>query len=299
MNKEQLAERIGNMDDRLIQEAGQIQDSKRRKSAVIFRRCMAAVAVLALMVCSGAVGAVAFAREVEVEVPARQEAVVIDDIGVTLILPDSWKGHYVVVEGAYGALETPMWEFCSKLAYDAPEAADGTDYRGTLFYVIRYAEYSMSAEEFAEEGIAGMGRYLFSTEAATYALMYTTDVEIDPDDPAQVEEFNALEQTIREIQIVLDGRMDKLTDQMVSMGILEPDMQADDGKNLVWEDRQKIEIDGVTCYAFELRYSDDENINGEMTGRLLSSYAVSEDGMRFYWYNPADDVWEEMVAQGM
>lgn len=207
MNKEQLAERIGNVDDRLIQEAGQIQNSRRENSIVIFRRCMAAVAVMALMVCSGAVGAVAFAREVVVEVPVQQEMVVLEDIGVTLILPDSWKGHYVVVEGVFGPSKTPMWEFCTKLAYDAPEAADGFDYRGTLFYVIQYADYSVSAEEFAEGGLAGMGRYLFSTEEATYALMYTTDVQVDLDDPAQDEEFTSLEPTIRDIQIVLDGRM--------------------------------------------------------------------------------------------
>lgn len=222
MNKEQLAERIGNIDDRLIQETGQTQNPRRRKGNDIFHRLMAVAAVMALMVCSGAVGAVAFAQEIVVEVPVQQETVTFDDIGVTLILPDSWKGHYEVVEGVYGQLETPMWDICSKLAYDAPEAADGTDYTGTLFSVIRYAEYSMSAEEFAEEGIAGIGRYLFSTEDATYALMYTTDVQVDLDDPAQSEEFNSLEQTIRDIQIVLDGQMDKLTDQMVSMGIMEP-----------------------------------------------------------------------------
>lgn len=298
MNKEQLAERIGNIDDSLIQEAGQVQNPGRRNRNLIFRRFMAVAAVMALMVCSGAVGAVAFAREIVVEVPIQQETITFDDIGVTLILPDSWKGHYEVVEGVFGPLETPMWEICAKLAYNAPEAADGSDYRGTLFYVIRYAEYSVSAEEFAGEGIAGMGRYLFSTEDATYALMYTTDVQIDCDDPAQVEEFNSLEHTIKDIQIVLDGQMDKLTDQMVSMGIMEPGMQADDGRNLVWEDRKQVEIGGTLCYAFDLRFSDDEDVNGEMTGRLISSYAVSEDGMKFYWYNPADDVWEEMVSGG-
>lgn len=299
MNKEQLAERIGNIDDRLIQETGQLQDSGRRNGNVIFRRFMAVAAVMVLMVCSGAVGAVAFAREIVVEVPIQQETVTFDDIGVTLILPDSWKGHYEVLEGVFGPQETPMWEICAKLAYNAPEAADGANYTGTLFYVIRDAEYSMSAEEFARESsIAGMGRYLFSTEDATYALMYTTDVQVDLDDPAQVEEFNSLERTIGEIQIVLDGRMDILTDQMVSMGIMEPGMQADDGRSLVWEDRKRVEIEGTACYAFDLRFSDDEDSNGEMTGRLISSYAVSEDGRKFYWYNPADDVWEEMVTGG-
>lgn len=208
MKKEQLAKRIGNIDDCLVQEAGRLQDRGKRRRNDIFRKVLAAAAVLALMVCSGAVGAVAFAQEIVVEVPVQQETVTFEEIGITLILPDSWKGHYEVVEGVYGPQETQMWEFCSKLAYNAPEADDGFNYRGTLFYVIQYTDYSMSAEEFAQEGIAGIGRYLLSTEDATYALMYTSDVQVDLNDPMQDEEFNSLEQTIREIQIVLKGRME-------------------------------------------------------------------------------------------
>lgn len=207
MKKEQLVERIGNIDGRLVQEAGQLQNRGRRSRGSMFRKVLAVAAVMVLMVCSGAVGAVAFAQEIVVEVPVPQETIDIEEIGIALVLPDSWKGHYVVVEGLFGPQETPMWEICAKAAYDAPEAADGFKYRGTLFYVIRYTDYSMSAEEFAEDSLAGMGRYLFSTEDATYALMYTTDVQVDLDDPVQDEEFNALEHTIGEIQIVLKGRM--------------------------------------------------------------------------------------------
>ena len=43
-------------------------------------------------------------------------------------------------------------------------------------------------------------------------------------------------------------------------------------------------------YVFDLRFSDDEDVNGEMAGQLISFYAVSEDGIKFYWYNPADDI---------
>lgn len=52
------------------------------------------------------------------------------------------------------------------------------------------------------------------------------------------------------------------------------------------------EIDGDVCHAFELRYSEDETINGEMAGRLLGIYAVSKDGKKFYQYNMANDTWE-------
>lgn len=90
--------------------------------------------------------------------------------------------------------------------------------------------------------------------------------------------------------------VEELTDQLISMGIVNSGMQADDGKSLVWGDRKEVEIEGTECYALELRYSDDEDINGELAGRLIGSYAVSKDGMEFYQYNPTDDAWEHMLS---
>ena len=57
-----------------------------------FRRFLAAAAVLALMAASFTVGALAFSREV----PVEQETIELPGIGLTLILPDSWKGRYEV-----------------------------------------------------------------------------------------------------------------------------------------------------------------------------------------------------------
>lgn len=54
----------------------------------------------------------------------------------------------------------------------------------------------MSEEEFEQSGIAGIGRYLFATENATYALMYTTDVQYDRNNAEQKEEWNAMEDMI-------------------------------------------------------------------------------------------------------
>ncbi len=90
---------------------------------------------------------------------------------------------------------------------------------------------------------------------------------------------------------------EQLTDQLISIGILNPDMQEDDGKILVWVDRKEVEIEGTECYALDLRYSEDEDINGEMAGRLIGSYAVSKDGTEFYRYNPADDTWEQILSE--
>lgn len=92
------------------------------------------------------------------------------------------------------------------------------------------------------------------------------------------------------MNLIIEG----LAASAISNGIVEPGMQADDGKALVWEGMSEREIDGTECYAFELRYSEDENINGEMAGRLIGIYAVSNDGTKFYQYNMADDTWEQL-----
>ena len=96
MKKEQLAERIGNIDAEFIQDAEHIQNYTKQHQKKVVRRLSVFAAVIALMVCSIGVGAVAFAKETIVEVPAEQEKIVLDKIGLTIILPDEWKGKYGV-----------------------------------------------------------------------------------------------------------------------------------------------------------------------------------------------------------
>ena len=209
MNKKQMAEHIGNMDDKLVQRAENVPNYAALRRQKGLRRLLASAAVFVLMLSSFSVGALAFARETIVEVPVEQEKVVLEEIGLTLILPDSWKGRYEVIEDTFVPYNSAMWEFCVKSVYDARTPTDESGealYRGTLFYVFQLADYSMSAEEFQEtSGIAGIGKYLFATENATYAVMYTSDVQMDPNDPEQVAEWNALEQSMGEIQFVVNN----------------------------------------------------------------------------------------------
>ena len=204
MNKKQLSEHIGNIDDRLVQQAEIIPNyvALHRKKRI--RQLLATAAVLVLMFSSFSVGAIAFAREV----PVEQENVVLDEIGLTLILPDSWKGKYEVIEDVFVPNNSTMWEFCVKSVYDAQAPADESGevlYRGTLFYIFQYTNYSMSAEEFEQSGIAGIGRYLFATENATYVILYTTDLQFDPENSVQMDEFNAMVQSEKEIRFVVDN----------------------------------------------------------------------------------------------
>ena len=61
MKKEQLAERIGNIDAEFIQDAEHIQNYTKQHQKKVVRRLSVFAAVIALMVCSIGVGAVAFA----------------------------------------------------------------------------------------------------------------------------------------------------------------------------------------------------------------------------------------------
>lgn len=96
MKKEQLAEYIGNMDDRFVQQAEHVPNYARQHRQKRLKRFTAIAAVIALMICSFTVGAAAFAKETVIEVPVEQETIEIKEIGLTLILPDSWKGKYAL-----------------------------------------------------------------------------------------------------------------------------------------------------------------------------------------------------------
>lgn len=208
MKKEELYELLGEVNEAYVK--GAEEPMKKQAVRSIWTRIGAIAAVLALMLCSGTVGALAFGRERVVEVPAQAETIEMEELGLTLILPDDWKGRYTVVKDTFQPYGTPMWEVCVKLVYDAKtpmiEGEEDLFYRGTLFTVLQCEDHPMSAQEFEEDsGIAGIGRYLFATENATYAILYASDVQFDPDDPAQGEEYTALARSMKEIGVLVNG----------------------------------------------------------------------------------------------
>lgn len=186
MNKRQLADRIGNIDDHLVEEAGY----RRRKGRGGLRRLLAAVAVAALMMASFTVGALAFSREV----PVEQEIIELPDIGLTLILPDSWKGHYGVEVNGDGSA-------CSVYAKMAHEADSEVGY---LFWVGQAYDEPMTPAELGERSPIPC-RYLFSTANATYSINYASDVEYDPDDPEETQEYLQLWGEKEQIRFLVDG----------------------------------------------------------------------------------------------
>ena len=96
MNQKQLAEHIGNIEDRLVQQAEQIPDYAALRRGRRRRQLLAMAAALVLMVTSFSAGAIAFAREIVVKVPMEQEILMLEGVNLTLIFPDSWAGQYAV-----------------------------------------------------------------------------------------------------------------------------------------------------------------------------------------------------------
>lgn len=56
---------------------------------------------------------------------------------------------------------------------------------------------------------------------------------------------------IKDIRFSVDNVFENITPNAISNGIVESDMEADDGKSLVWEAMSEREIDGNACYTFE------------------------------------------------
>lgn len=191
--------------------AGKQEAPGRRR---IFPRLLAAAVVAALMAASMAVGALAFSTEtvVEVPIPAEQETLRLDELGLTLIFPEDWKGRYEVVPGVFEPYGSPMWTVCVKSIYDAGDADEwGTPYEGMLFVVFQCADVPLSREEFEDSGIGGIGRYLLATEEGTYAILYATDVQFDTSDPEKAEaysgEYNAMAAEMKDIRIVVESAL--------------------------------------------------------------------------------------------
>lgn len=187
MNQRQFADRIGNIDGQLIEEA---RYHRLRKSGG-FQHFLAAAAVAALMVISFTVGALAFGREV----PIEKETIELPGIGLTLILPDSWKG-------AYGVEINEDASQCSVYVKSIREK-DPT-WGGTLFRVDRSYDRPMTPEELYEVSPVDC-RYLFSTAGGTYSMDYASDMQWNIEDPEQEQRYRKMQTEINQIRFVVDN----------------------------------------------------------------------------------------------
>ena len=199
MKKEQLAEFIGNIDDRLVQQAEQIPDYGQQRRRKWIRYIAAAAASIALVVGSFSMGALAFAREVVVEVPVEQETISLEGTGLSMILPEHWRGKYSVVRNGQNYIV-----YSREIRGDASEEMGEFD-RGVLFSIVCYKE-AMTPEQFEDKGYDFVAyRYLLSTKDSTYILCYASDVQWNPEIPEQETEYLGMEEEIKDIKFIVDN----------------------------------------------------------------------------------------------
>ena len=134
-------------------EGKETRQMKTRKFKLV--RLLAVAAVLALMAASMTVGALAFGRETIVEVPVEQETIVMEDIGLTLILPDDWKDRYVIEDTG-----NDEWIIYNKYVYETTQD-DEWGPAGILFWFVKLDEVKSPAQAEADSPVPC--RYLLST----------------------------------------------------------------------------------------------------------------------------------------
>ncbi len=211
MNDRQLSDRIGNIDDRLIEQAQELPQRVKARLSDRARRWAAAAAVVALMSASFGAGALAFGKEtivevevpVEVKVPQEQATVELTDIGITLILPDDWKGRYGVeqigLHDHYSVYSTEVREAFSRWSGSEDEG-------GMLFYILKW-DQQLTEEEWHNPYGAwnySHNRYIMATKDGTYLLYYASDVQYPPD---MEDEYWQMRNEIDQIRFVADGAL--------------------------------------------------------------------------------------------
>ena len=205
MNSRKLADRIGNIDERLVQQAQNLPNYGKRRRNRVIKRIATCAATLVLMVCSFAAGMAVSATEPAVEPgqDSAQETVFLEEIGLTLILPDEWKDNYAVevgeMEGGY------IYTF-----YDSTIHRQGGEWSdfGILFWIGAYGDRPMTAEELEQENLfdgAIPYQYLFSNKNTNYIRTDVTDVQWDPSNPEMEQHYLMLLESIPEIRFILDN----------------------------------------------------------------------------------------------
>lgn len=195
MNKNQLSQHIGNIDDRLVQQAEKIPNYVTQHRQKRFRQLLATAAVFVLMCSSFTVGATVFAREIAVE----QETLELEGVDLTLILPDSWEGQYAVEKmGINYVVYNPQ---IKEAVSDGADILDG----GVLFTIVCYEE-SMTEEQFIENGLDFTAyRYILATSDKTYILHYASDVQYNLADKDQESLYQKMMSEINDVQFVVNN----------------------------------------------------------------------------------------------
>jgi len=195
MKPNQFSHRIGNIEDRLVEQAENVPNFRRKRQNRSLMRVASIAAVLVLMVGSFAVGAIAMAKETIIYVETEQEIIKVGDSGITLILPDTWKDKYGYEysdsQSSYSYLDVYHIATRESLGYD-----------GKLFQVAWVEERYPMDYRYPEPGFT-----IALTETHTYRMIYPSDVQVDINNPEAWAEYDELYADIKNIEIVMTSQM--------------------------------------------------------------------------------------------
>lgn len=182
--------------------------SRQRHNHIIRNRIIPIAAVVALMAVSFIVGAVAINRgpeiiyvgekepetiyvEEKIYVEKEQEIIVVGDSGISLILPDSWKGQY-----GYEYSDDQSHFNYLKVYHLATR--ETFEFGGTLFTVEWTDERLPLDYAYPEPGFT-----IAITETRTYRLIYPSDVQVDTDNQEAWAAYDVLYADVKNIEILM------------------------------------------------------------------------------------------------
>lgn len=202
MNEKQFSDRIGNVNDKLVQQAEQTPNYGREHRKRGVRQLVAIAATVALMVCSFTVGALAFAKETIVEVPVEQETITIEEIGLTLILPDSWKGKYAFEQDN----DFKEYHVYNPAIREAMGGDSETLLSGGMLFYLKLWDEQLTKEQVDAGGEWDYARcrYIMTTKDGTYLLYYASDVQFTQE---TMDEYRQMESEISDIRFVVDNAL--------------------------------------------------------------------------------------------
>lgn len=200
MNKKQFSDRIGNIDDLIVKQTEQIPNYSRERRKKSVRHLCALAAAIVLMVCSFSLGALAFPNDVVVEVPTEQETIEIEEIGLTLLLPDSWEGKYAFEQSA----DSMEYYVYNPIIREALGGNSETLLSGGMLFYIKLWDGQLTQEQVDAGGEWNYAKcqYIMTTKNGTYLLYYASDIQFTPE---TLEEYRQMESEISDIRFVVDN----------------------------------------------------------------------------------------------
>ncbi len=196
MKKEDLFEVIEGIDGNYVKGA---RDAMKKKNRNLWKNWTAIAATFVLMVCSFSVGAFVFAREVIVEVPAEQEVISVEELGLSMILPDTWEDKYALEKTDNGEYIVYNPNIRQSVYKEYGIENNG----GVLFYIMRWDEQLTENQVNAGgEWDFAKNQYIMTTKDGTYLLYYASDVQFTKDTEA---EYREMEKEIKEIRFVVNN----------------------------------------------------------------------------------------------